>query len=137
MSAVDEYGHPPCCTACGGAGGTASGPCSDCYGTGHPHPPDRPKAVDEARRALRALYTAVPPDVAADVGRKVEAAFDELAAAAEPEWTPTQMFRAVGPDGGVWAEASDYADVRYRARPDDRIQRLYMTVQRGEWRDEP
>lgn len=35
----DPYGHPPCCGACGGKGATLSGPCSDCYGTGHPHPP--------------------------------------------------------------------------------------------------
>lgn len=28
----------PCCTACGGAGGTHDGPCSDCYSTGHTHP---------------------------------------------------------------------------------------------------
>src|SRR5689334_22083641 len=27
----------PCCTACGGAGANLSGPCSDCYDTGHPH----------------------------------------------------------------------------------------------------
>lgn len=30
--------HPPCCSACQGAGGTAYGPCWDCRGTGHPHP---------------------------------------------------------------------------------------------------
>lgn len=28
----------PCCDACGAAGADLSGPCSDCYGTGHTHP---------------------------------------------------------------------------------------------------
>ena len=31
-----------CCTACGGTGGTMSGPCSDCFATGHCHPESEP-----------------------------------------------------------------------------------------------
>lgn len=27
-----------CCAACSGRGSNHSGPCSDCYGTGHAHP---------------------------------------------------------------------------------------------------
>ena len=36
---LDEYGHPPCCTACEGTGSGYDGPCWDCRGTGHPHEP--------------------------------------------------------------------------------------------------
>lgn len=36
---ADSEDHPPCCTACGGKGGTYSGACWDCRGTGHSHPP--------------------------------------------------------------------------------------------------
>lgn len=34
--------RPGCCTACDGTGGTMSGPCSDCYATGHAHPESEP-----------------------------------------------------------------------------------------------
>lgn len=30
-----------CCTMCFGSGSTHGGPCWDCRGSGHPHPPDR------------------------------------------------------------------------------------------------
>jgi hypothetical protein len=50
-----EHGRPPnltpdevaasapsvgvgCCSGCSGRGSTLSGPCPECYGTGHPHP---------------------------------------------------------------------------------------------------
>jgi len=46
------------------------------------------------------------------------------------EFTPTRWWRAVVPDGTLWAEASDEADVRRRARPDDTIQRLHERVDR-------
>lgn len=51
------------------------------------------------------------------------------------EWTATCWWRAVAPDGSLWAESSDEAEVRERARPDDTIQRLYETVPQPEWRD--
>lgn len=38
LDAGEVGDHPPCCSACGGKGGTYSGPCWDCRGTGHPHP---------------------------------------------------------------------------------------------------
>lgn len=38
LQAVGKVWHPPCCDACGGAGGDRNGPCWDCRGTGHPHP---------------------------------------------------------------------------------------------------
>lgn len=45
----DEYGHEPCCTACNGAGGSHSGPCWDCKGTGHPHAPQSPEERERER----------------------------------------------------------------------------------------
>ena len=51
------------------------------------------------------------------------------------EWKADRWWRAVGPDGSVWCESSNEAEVRERARPDDTIQRFYMTVPTGEWRN--
>lgn len=52
-----------------------------------------------------------------------------------PEWKAQRLWRAVGPDGDLWAESSDEAEVRERARPGDTIQRFYVTEPRGEWRN--
>jgi hypothetical protein len=53
--------HAPCCAACGGAGATISGPCSDCYGTGHTHPTaelaPRLEAAIEAGVADETIFT--------------------------------------------------------------------------------
>jgi len=51
------------------------------------------------------------------------------------EWEAQRLWRAVGPDGDLWAESSDEAEVRERARPGDTIQRFHVTVPRGEWRN--
>lgn len=37
--AAEGEDHPPCCPSCEGRGGTSSGPCWDCRGTGHAHAP--------------------------------------------------------------------------------------------------
>lgn len=50
------YDHPPCCSSCDGKGGTYSGPCWDCQGTGHAHAPDPPSDVERA--AMDALARA-------------------------------------------------------------------------------
>jgi hypothetical protein len=55
--------------------------------------------------------------------------------AASAEWQAKRLWRAVGPDGDLWAESSDEAEVRERARPADTIQRFYVTEPRGEWRN--
>lgn len=52
-----------------------------------------------------------------------------------PEWQAHRLWRAIGPDGDLWAESSDEAEVRERARPDDTVQRFYVTEPRGEWRN--
>lgn len=47
---------------------------------------------------------------------------------------PTRWWRVIGPDGSLWAETSDEEDARGRARPGDRIQRLWsQSIE--EWRD--
>lgn len=51
------------------------------------------------------------------------------------EWQAQRLWRAVGPDGDLWAEASDEAEVRERARAGDTIQQFYVTEPRGEWRN--
>lgn len=41
LKAMGVEVKPGCCTACKGTGSIPTeGPCSDCYGTGHPHPAD-------------------------------------------------------------------------------------------------
>lgn len=50
------------------------------------------------------------------------------------EWEPTGWWRAVGPDGGLWAEASSEGEVRGLARPGDQIERLWA-ARRTEWRE--
>lgn len=37
------------------------------------------------------------------------------------DWVRGRWWRAVGPDGKVWAEASDEDDVRGRMRPGDKL----------------
>jgi hypothetical protein len=49
------------------------------------------------------------------------------------EWVPTRWWRAVGPDGKLWCESSDEAEVRERSRPTDTIERLWQQT-RYEWR---
>ena len=51
------------------------------------------------------------------------------------EWKADRWWRAIGPDGSVWCESSNEAEVRDRARPGDTIQRFFMVVPQGEWRD--
>lgn len=51
------------------------------------------------------------------------------------EWKADRWWRTVGPDGSVWCESSNEAEVRERARPGDTIQRFYITVPSGEWRN--
>lgn len=51
------------------------------------------------------------------------------------EWKASPWWRAVGPDGSLWAEASNEAEVRERARPGDTVQRLYATEPQAEWRN--
>lgn len=51
------------------------------------------------------------------------------------EWKADRWWRAVGPDGEVWAESSNEAEVRERARTSDTIERFYITEPRGEWRN--
>jgi hypothetical protein len=50
-------------------------------------------------------------------------------------WHPTRWWRAVGPDGQLWCEASDEEEVRNRARPEDRVERMYARTD-SEWRPE-
>lgn len=55
---------------------------------------------------------------------------------AQVEWEPGRWWRAIAPDETVWAESSDEDEVRDLARPGDRIERLWITVVRQEWRQE-
>ncbi len=49
------------------------------------------------------------------------------------DWEPTSWFRAVGPDGSLWAESSNEVEVRGLARPGDQILQLWETAE-AEWR---
>lgn len=50
------------------------------------------------------------------------------------DWQPTRWWRAIDPDGRLWAESSNEAEIRARARPNDTVQRLWERVDRV-WRD--
>lgn len=52
----------------------------------------------------------------------------------KPEWEPGRWYRAVAPDGTLWLETSNPDEVSDRARHGDRLERLYDSVQRHEWR---
>lgn len=70
------------------------------------------------------IVTAMPLRVIEAARRAVEA----------PDgWRPGRWWRAVAPDGEVWAESSDEDDVRERARPGDRIEREWRRAE-SEWR---
>lgn len=49
-------------------------------------------------------------------------------------WKMGRWWRAVGPDGELWAESSDEEEVRRLARPTDTVQNLWEKHER-EWRD--
>ncbi|KXP00883.1 hypothetical protein [Tsukamurella pseudospumae] len=49
-------------------------------------------------------------------------------------WYRAGPVRAVAPDGAVWAEARDEADVRARARRGDRLEVLWCHELHYEWR---
>lgn len=46
----------------------------------------------------------------------------------ESEWERTRWWRSVGPDGKVWGESSNEAEIRSMARPGDTVQVLYRKV---------
>lgn len=48
-------------------------------------------------------------------------------------WEATAKFRATAPDGSVWAESSNEAEVRAAARPGDKLYRLWRSTD-TEWR---
>ena len=48
---------------------------------------------------------------------------------------PHRLWRAIGPDGELWCESSNEAEVRARAREGDTVQQLWQEV-RTEWRDD-
>lgn len=54
----------------------------------------------------------------------------------KPEWEPTVICKAVGPDGNLWAESSSEEDVRKMMRPGDKFYRLYERVEQI-WIEEP
>ena len=99
--------------------------------------PNQPRA-DNPARAIR-----VPDDLWAAVKRKaaergetvsgiVRAALERYEAGAD--WQPTRWWRSVGPDGELWGESSNEQEIRRMARPTDRIEQLWETVARTEWR---
>jgi hypothetical protein len=47
---------------------------------------------------------------------------------------PSRWWRAVAPDGSLWAESSSESEIRARMRPGDKLQRSYVNLG-GEWRD--
>ena len=49
-------------------------------------------------------------------------------------WERGRWWRAIGPDGEVWAESSDEEEVRELARPTDTVQNLWEKREQ-EWRD--
>lgn len=49
------------------------------------------------------------------------------------DWTPTRWFKVVAPDGSLWAESSNEAEVRGSARPGDQVFQLWETSD-SEWR---
>lgn len=49
----------------------------------------------------------------------------------DTEWTPGRWWRVLDPQGHVWAESSDEAEVRASMRPGDRLERA---EKRTEWR---
>jgi hypothetical protein len=51
----------------------------------------------------------------------------------DQEWEPTGWWRAVAPDGSLWAESSNEDEVRERLRPGDTLQRHYVVTD-TEWR---
>ncbi len=61
--------HPPCCPSCEGRGGTSSGPCWDCRGTGHAHAPTpaQPAAPSGDVEAVLSLADALR-DAGVEVG---------------------------------------------------------------------
>lgn len=52
----------------------------------------------------------------------------------KPEWEPGRWYRAVAPDGSLWLETSNPKEVHERARPGDRLERLWHTTEQNEWR---
>lgn len=51
------------------------------------------------------------------------------------DWQPTRWWRALNPDGKLWAESSDTEEIHAHARPRDRVQQLWERTDRA-WADE-
>lgn len=50
------------------------------------------------------------------------------------QWAPSKWWRAVGPDGSLWCETSNYDELMRIKRPDDVVQRLWERHD-AEWRN--
>lgn len=72
------------------------------------------------------LAAVLAPVVAEQVGQALEAAAED--------WEPGRWWRSIGPDGDLWGESSNEAEIRAMARPGDTIQRLYERNE-SEWRE--
>ncbi len=52
----------------------------------------------------------------------------------DDEAAPGKWWRAVAPDGSLWAESSNEREIRERMRPGDTLQRSFVAL-KSEWRD--
>lgn len=92
-------------------------------------PPAFAPAVPKSMREVAKLQWAARRLRATTAARAVLAAGYVL-----PEWKPGRWYRAIGPEGDLWCESSDRAEVVDLAREGDRLERIWHTTMTDEWR---